>query len=163
MTLSGLGEATALNVPFQNFSKSSFSSSCDPRDRAGRQGGGWSGHGGCISAPKTLGFKETRAGEPVPPLRSCSGADERLRTRDCCRRRCCCRHRCCCCCCCCSALGGSVCLRVCPLWSLERGEGSFQKGAPVLFSQMRAGWWAGGSWGGGGGGAEGLCYSPPFC
>lgn len=39
MTLPGLGEATALNVPFQNFSKSSFSSSCDPRDREGRQRG----------------------------------------------------------------------------------------------------------------------------
>lgn len=68
MMLSGLGEATALNVPFQNFSKSSFSSSCDPRDREGRQGGGWSGHGGCICGPKTLGFMETRAGELVPPL-----------------------------------------------------------------------------------------------
>lgn len=39
MTLSGLGDATALKVPFQNFSKSSFSSSCDPRDREGRQWG----------------------------------------------------------------------------------------------------------------------------
>lgn len=55
MMLSGLGEATALKVPFQNFSKSSFSSSCDPRDREGWPGGGGSGHGGCISRPKTGG------------------------------------------------------------------------------------------------------------
>lgn len=57
MTLSGLGVATALKVPFQNFSKSSFSSSCwrpvvlpcDPRAGGGPQGPSWSEHGGCIS------------------------------------------------------------------------------------------------------------------
>lgn len=60
MTLSGLGVATALNVPFQNFSKSCFSPSCwkpavlpcDPRDRGGTQGPSWSEHGGCIFGPK---------------------------------------------------------------------------------------------------------------
>lgn len=49
MTLSGLGEATALKVPFQNFSKSCFCVQlCDPRDGAGPQGPSWSEHGGCI-------------------------------------------------------------------------------------------------------------------
>lgn len=57
MTLSGLGVATALKVPFQNFSKSCFSSSrwrlaaappCDPREGGGPQGASWSEHGGCI-------------------------------------------------------------------------------------------------------------------
>lgn len=57
MTLSGLGVATALKVPFQNFSKSCFSSSWkvvvlpwDPRDSEAPQGPSWSERGGCISA-----------------------------------------------------------------------------------------------------------------
>jgi len=56
MTLSGLGVATALNVPFQNFSKSCFSPRCwrlavllcDPRDGEGSLGPSWSENSGCI-------------------------------------------------------------------------------------------------------------------
>lgn len=146
MTLSGLGVATALNVPFQNFSKSCFSPSCwtpavlpcDPRDRGGTQGPSWSEHGGCIFGPKP----NSRSYNLMEPHAHGQAVAEELSKYWIKLHR---KRSNCCCAVFSSHSSGSMCQRVCLLSALEGERGDTHKSWPspaggwVLFPQMREG------------------------